>query len=137
MKKKLSFILILASFFAFAIKPDDVIGKFNTPEKDGVIEIYKRGNKYFGKILSGKEVRKDTKNPDPKLRNRDLLGLEFMLNFVFDGSDVWENGTIYDPNSGTTYKCKMWLTETNNLKVRGFVGFSLLGRTEEFERIKN
>lgn len=136
MKPKLILLLFSISYFAFAIKPDDVIGKFNTPEKDGIIEIYKRGNKYFGKIVDGKDPRKDIKNPNPKLRNVDVIGMEFMSNFVFDGVDTWDNGTIYDPNSGTTYKCKMWLTETNDLKIRGFVGFSLLGRTEEFERIK-
>lgn len=129
-------LFLLISTICFAVKPDDVIGKYLTPEKDGTIEIYKRGSKYYGKILTGKNARKDRENPDPKLRNRDLIGMEFILNFSFDGKDTWENGTIYDPNSGKTYQCKMWLTESNNLKIRGFVGFSLLGRTEEFERIQ-
>lgn len=133
---KIIICLLLTTFCAFALKPDDILGKYNTPEKDGTIEIYKRSNKYFGKILTGKNPRKDIENPDPKLRNMDVIGMEFMFDFVYNGKEIWENGTIYDPNSGTTYKCKIWLTETNNLKVRGYVGFSLLGRTEEFERIK-
>lgn len=136
MLKKITLFLLFISFYVFASKPDDVIGRYNTPEKDGIIEIYKRGEIYFGKIIDGNEKRKDTKNPNLKLRNLDVIGMEFMLNFKFNGEDIWENGTIYDPDSGTTYKCKMWLTENNNLKVRGYVGFSLLGRTEEFERIK-
>jgi len=136
MKKNLFSALFLACLSVFGTKPDDVIGKFWTPEKDGTIEVYKAGSKYYGKIVTGKDPQKDFKNPNLKLRNRDVIGMEFMFDFVFDGNQTWDNGRIYDPNSGTTYKCKMWLTENNDLKIRGYVGFSLLGRTEEFERIK-
>lgn len=47
---------------------------------------------------------KDSKNPDEKLRTRDLLGTVILKNFKFTGS-AWENGTIYDPNTGKTYDC--------------------------------
>jgi len=116
-------------------KPDDVVGKYWSPEKDGKIEIYKRGNKYYGKTYWGKNPRKDTENPDAKLRTRDVIGLEFLKDFVFDGDDEWTDGTVYDPKSGKTYSCKMWL-EDGNLVLKGYIGISLLGRSETLERIK-
>ena len=49
--------------------------------------------------------------------------------------DVWEEGTIYDPNNGTTYNCKMSLADDNKLEVRGFVGTAVFGRTDEWTRL--
>ncbi len=116
-------------------KPDDILGTYWSPKKDGKIEIYKRGNKYYGKTIWGKNPRKDTKNPDPKLRSRDVIGMEFLRDFVFDGDDEWIDGKVYDPTSGNTYSCKMWL-EDGNVELKGYVGISLLGRSETLERIK-
>ena len=71
-------------------------------------------------------------NPDKKLQSRYTLGVENLKNFVFDADDnEWDDGTIYDPKNGTTYDCYMWF-ENNNfnvLKIRGYVGISLIGRT--------
>lgn len=114
---------------------DDVLGIYWSPAKTGKIEIYKRGNKYYGKAISGNEARLDTKNPDPNLRSRKVVGMEFLKDFVFDGDDEWEDGTVYDPDSGKTYSCKMWL-EKGDLMVKGYIGVSLLGRTEKFERVR-
>lgn len=116
-------------------KPDDVLGIYWTPKKDGKVEIYKRDNKYYGKTIWGKKPRKDVLNPDTNLRDRDLLGLEFLKDFTFDGDDEWTGGTVYDPDSGNTYSCKMWL-EDGNLKLKGYIGISLLGRSETLERVK-
>lgn len=129
--------LIIALLFAFensnAQTPDKIIGKYWSPKKDGKIEIYKTGNKYFGKIISGDKPSKDAKNPKPELRNRDVIGMVFLTNFIY-ADKQYQDGEIYDPTSGKTYSCKMWM-ENQNLKVRGFLGFSLLGRTETFDRI--
>ena len=62
-----------------------------------------------------------------------FIGLEILRNFKFDNDDEWEGGKIYDPESGKTYSCNMSLTG-NELKVRGYVGVSLLGRTETWTR---
>lgn len=136
---QLLILLLLFGLSSFVSKiqtsSDDVIGTYWSPKKDGKIEIYKRGNKFYGKTIWGKNPRKDTKNPDPKLRSRDVIGMEFLSNFVFDGDDEWVDGTVYDPESGNTYSCKMWL-EDGNLKLKGYVGISLLGRTETLERVR-
>ena len=88
---------------------------------------------YFGKSIWSSTKRKDLMNPNPALRERDVLGVELFTNFIFkDGT--YEDGKIYDPESGKTYDCKMSFSG-KNLKVRGYVGISLFGRTEIFERL--
>jgi len=107
---------------------DAIIGEWLTQSKDGKILIYKQGTKYFGKIIGGNsEGRKDTNNPDEKLRNQPLIGKVILNNFVFDGKSKWEEGTIYDPNNGKTYSCVIKLKSNNEMEVRGYVGISLLG----------
>jgi uncharacterized protein (DUF2147 family) len=61
--------------------------------------------------------------------------MEFLSDFVFDGDDEWVDGKVYDPESGNTYSCKMWL-EDGNLKLKGYVGISLIGRTETLEKVR-
>jgi uncharacterized protein (DUF2147 family) len=54
--------------------------------------------------------------------------------FKFAGDNLWEDGTIYDPENGKTYRCKITLESPNRLNVRGFVGISLFGRTTVWTR---
>ena len=116
---------------------DAILGEWLTQSKDGKILIYKQGTKYFGKIIGGNsEGRKDTNNPDEKLRNQPLIGKVILNNFVFDGKSKWEDGTIYDPNNGKTYSCVIKLKNNNEMEVRGYVGISLFGRTDMWTRIK-
>lgn len=132
-------VLIMSSATAFAqtnnSKADAILGVWINAKKDAKFEIYKNGSKYFGKIIwgTGGDVT-DTKNPDPKLRSRELIGLSILTDFSFDGSDTWDNGTIYDPKDGKTYSCKLSLKNKNELNVRGYVGVSLFGRTEVWTR---
>ena len=57
------------------------------------------------------------------------------LCILHDGDNVWKGGTIYDPEEGKTYRCKMTLTDVDILRVRGFIGISLLGRTTVWKRV--
>ena len=59
-----------------------------------------------------------------------------LKDFVFDGSDMWHKGTIYDPKNGKTYDCKITRDEKGNLNVRGFIGISLIGRTGYWLKVK-
>ncbi|NOX69120.1 MAG: DUF2147 domain-containing protein [Gammaproteobacteria bacterium] len=77
---------------------------------------------------------KDDLNPDPALRDRLLLGLKIMDGFTRAGNGKWKSGRIYDPNSGKTYQCKLTVVDENTLELRGYIGFSLLGRTETWTR---
>lgn len=115
---------------------DAILGEWINADKDAKIEIYKIGNQYFGKIIWGTGGdTKDLKNPDQKLRSRDLVGLTILKNFVFDDKNTWIDGTIYDPKDGKTYSCKLTLKSDNKLDIRGFVGISLFGRTETWTKI--
>jgi len=145
MLRKLSCTLLMAIAFsvtASAQNADAIMGTWVNPNGQDHILIYKRGNKYFGKLdwikFPNDETGKpktDKENPDPALKSRPDLGLELLKNFVFDGDNVWDDGTIYDPKSGKTYSCKMTLDGTS-LRIRGYVGISLFGRTEVWTRLK-
>jgi uncharacterized protein (DUF2147 family) len=67
-------------------------------------------------------------------RNNPVIGLVMLTAFKFDGDDEWIGGDIYDPESGKTYSSYMYLKDINTLKVRGYVGISLFGRTETWTR---
>ena len=145
MIKKNCFVIlftIVCAVSASAQNADAIIGKWLNPTGEGQIQIYKKGNKFFGKLAWMKapndangKPKLDTENPDVSLRSRPRLGIELLKDFTFDGDDVYEGGTIYDPKSGKNYSCKMTL-KGDVLKVRGFVGISLLGRSEIFKRVK-
>jgi uncharacterized protein (DUF2147 family) len=138
MKKIVSLIVLWASLSNALAgvdlkNADEIVGVYWSPKKDAKIEIYKRGGHYYGKSIWVATIRKDSKNPDETLKNRDVLGIELLTGFSFN-EDSYADGKIYDPESGKTYDCKMTLTG-KMLKIRGYIGISLFGRTEIFERI--
>lgn len=132
----LAFISLVPTMAKAQAPADKVLGTYWGPDKDGKVQLYKQGDKYFGKIVWVKAPRKDTKNPDASKRNREVLGLVIFENFKYDGDGEWNDGTIYDTKTGKTYDCKLWLEEGGKVMMaRGFIGISLLGRTARFERI--
>ncbi|WP_396191849.1 DUF2147 domain-containing protein [Flavobacterium sp.] len=140
MSNKLFLMLLLVVGMATTAKAqtksDAIVGEWLNEEKDTKFQIFKKDNKYFGKVIWGTGgEEKDVKNPDVKLRNRELTGLVILKNFVFDGDETWEDGTIYDPREGKTYSCKITQKGKNQIKVRGFVGISMFGRTEVWTRV--
>ena len=120
---------------------DAIVGVWLTEEKDAKIEIYKEEGKYYGKLIWGEDIydaqgrsKLDDKNPDKDLQKRPLKGLLLLKNFHYK-NDEWKGGTIYDPENGKTYSCVMEL-KGNMLKVTGYIGFSWIGRTVKWTRIK-
>lgn len=143
MRKFQFFLLLFAaiSFNVIAQSKDAIVGKWLNPTGEGQIEIYKKGDKYYGKLawikepnLNGKP-KTDAKNPTASLQSRPLLNLEILKNFVYDDGK-WTDGTIYDPKSGKTYSCNISLKSADVMNVRGYIGISLLGRSETFKRVK-
>lgn len=130
-------LLFSFSLTAQKIEADDILGQYWINNKDGKIKIFKRGEKYFGKILWRKEVRKDVKNPDKSLRNRSIIGIEFLKDFVFNGQSQWEEGSVYSIENGRTYRGKIWLeNQGKTLKMRGYWGVSWIGKTISLSRIE-
>jgi uncharacterized protein (DUF2147 family) len=117
------------------------IGVWTNEEGKARFEIYQCGTKLCGKIISLKDPLRngkpklDDNNPDKKLRQQPLLGLEFLKGFEYEGQNKWDDGTIYDPESGKTYSCFMKMNGNNKMEVKGYIGISLIGRTQNWTRI--
>ena len=137
LKGVLTFLIaIIISGNLLSSNADEVTGKWWTEDEGAIVEIYSRGNEYYGKLAwiedpyndDGTPVT-DSENPDEDKRDRPLEGLEILKSFEYNGNQEWTNGEIYDPESGNTYSAKMRL-EDGKLNVRGYYGISVLGRTQ-------
>ena len=133
--KKLFLSLITLFILTISVNAQkEYLGKWLSPSKKGVVETYLQGNKLFGKLVWVQSERKDIYNSDKSLRNREVKGLNLFSNFTWSDNQ-WVEGKIYDPEGGSTYSCKMWLSEDKQtLNVRGYIGISIIGRTEKFTR---
>jgi len=111
-------------------------GRWLTEPRDGIIEIARSADGSFqGRIIGGNAPgRVDARNPDAGRRQQLLLGQIILLGMRPDGAAAWSGGTIYEPDSGRTYKCHLELIDRDHLKVRGFIGVSLLGRSQIWTR---
>lgn len=134
-------LLLILAVAGVAQTKDAILGKWVNESGEGQILIYKNGDKYFGKLAWLNEPnnknglpKQDANNPKPELRNRPILGIEILQNFTYKGDRVWEDGTVYDPKNGKTYSCKISMESSDEIYIRGYVGISLLGRTEIWKR---
>jgi len=142
----LALILFTINIKAQTVKTDDIVGKWFTENNDAKVEIYKSGNKYYGRIVQLKEPndkvtgkpKTDKNNPDANMHSKPIIGMILMSGFEFDGKKQWENGTIYDAKSGKTYNCYINLESKDKMKVRGYIGKAWMGigRTTYWVRTK-
>ncbi|MGO3182159.1 MAG: DUF2147 domain-containing protein [Aequorivita sp.] len=141
--KKILLTFSLIAFSVMASVAQDVTGKWNTiddntGEARSVVEIYKQDGKIYGKIVeifdASKRDKVCTECPGDD-KGKPLLGLVILKDLKKDGSE-YNGGTIMDPDNGKVYKSYIELDGANKLKVRGYIGFSLLGRTQYWERAK-
>lgn len=120
----------------------DVVGKWKLEDGSAIVEVYRQGDVFSGKIVWLKNPTKadgsptvDELNPDAKLRSRKVLGLN-MLSGLKKKGDEYAGGSIYDPGNGKTYNCSMKV-EGDVLKVRGSLDKrGLIGRTMDWFRVK-
>lgn len=145
--KKILFLLLttLSSLFlVFAQQnADDIVGIWETGNGKARVKIDKVGNYYFGRIVWLKEPlneqgmpKVDKNNKDESKRNTPLLGLRLVGGFEWKGENSWEEGNIYDPETGNDYKCKISLEDKNTMSIRGFIGISMFGRTDTWKRLE-
>ena len=139
--KVLIALILLNNNIQAQTKADDIVGVWLTNGDDPAkIQIYKSGDKFYGKIIWLKapllngSPKVDQNNPDKTKRTTPIIGLGLLSGFKFNGDDAWKGGNIYDPQNGKTYSCNISLKDKNTLKVRGYIGISLLGRTEVWTR---
>jgi uncharacterized protein (DUF2147 family) len=133
--------LVLAPLQINADGIPDIEGVWINGDGDGWIELYIENEELKGRIIGSPEdpenrnpSRLDTENPDPALRDRELRGLVILTGFHYDGNGEWKEGRIYDPNSGNTYRGTIRMENPDRLKLRGYIGISLFGRTETWKR---
>jgi uncharacterized protein (DUF2147 family) len=139
MKKLFIIALIMVSYFS--VNAQDVVGRWKTIDDEtgkakSIIEIYKEGDKYYGKIVQLlNEPDGICRTCETKYKNKNIVGLVILKDLEKDG-DEYNDGEIMDPKNGKTYSCYIELESANKLKVRGYIGFSLLGRTQYWYRVE-
>jgi uncharacterized protein (DUF2147 family) len=121
---------------------DDIVGIWKNASGKGHVQIYKQNGKYYGKLVWLRKTHDeqglpylDKNNPDKTECMQPLLGLVMLKDFQFDDGE-WKGGKVYNPEDGKEYKSYMKLKDSHTLFVRGFLGFSWIGKTLTFQRVK-
>ena len=138
--------IVAASLFLISVCSgfsQSVLGKWKTiddatGEAKSIVEVYEKSGKIFGKVIE--ILREDHKNDvcvncEGTNKNKPIIGMIVINNLKKDGQE-YSSGTILDPTSGKEYKCYIALESADKLKVRGYVGFALMGRTQYWVRVK-
>ncbi|NPA46008.1 MAG: DUF2147 domain-containing protein [Chlorobi bacterium] len=144
--KKLLFLLIAFATASFTLHAQDqIVGRWKTIDDEtgkakSIIEIYKKDGKYYGRIVQLlTEENKDgvCRTCEGKYKNKNIIGLVILKDLEYDADDEeWTGGTIMDPKNAKEYSVYLALVEPNKLKVRGYIGFSLIGRTQYWYRVE-
>lgn len=143
MKKQSIIILFVAVTGIFSIQSQSVTGKWKTfddetGEAKSIVEITEERGKIYGKVIEilnpAKKNSKCQKCPGED-KDKPILGLTVIKGLSKEGSE-YTNGKILDPNKGKLYKCVVSIDGSDKLNVRGYVGVSLLGRTQTWMRVK-
>jgi len=140
---KINIFFLLIAIFCQS-QSDDILGIWLEEEKQSKIEIYKKNNRFYGKIIWLKEpldeygkIKLDKKNPNTSLRKNPINGLVIMKDLKYIKKGEWSNGEIYDARSGKTYSLEVYMKKKNKLDLRGYLGFTLFGKTTSWDRVIN
>ena len=143
MKKKIIFSLVVLFSITSAMQSQTVLGKWKTIDDEtgkpkSIVEIYEKSGKIYGKVIDILDADKRNKLCEEcsgEDKNKPILGITVIKGLKKDG-DEYNDGQILDPKNGKLYKCFITLEGNDKLKVRGYIGFSLLGRTQYWYRVK-
>ncbi len=134
---------------SLSAQADDCLGYWKTIDDEtkttrSVVQIYKQGDRYFGKVVKLFRKATEERDPycdacdddDPRYKQR-VLGMVILEDLEWDASDdEWDDGVILDPKKGELYDCYIALESQDKLKVRGFIGLSIIGRTQYWFRVE-
>ena len=140
---KPAFLFAFVLFCSFTFAQNSVIGKWKTIDDEtgkpvSVVEIYESKGKIYGKVIevfNPKNRKRVCENCSGDDHNKPILGLVVIKGLTKEGNE-YTNGKILDPKHGKLYKCYITLENADKLKVRGYIGISLIGRTQYWERVK-
>src|SRR5688572_23168748 len=118
-----------------------VVGIWESEEKNLQIEMFEDNGQFAGRMIyfkcSSEEIMRastDIENPDPNLTARKLLGLKLVTRLEYKGMSVWDDGEIYDPNTGRIFDARIKLISPNTAIVRGYWKYRWIGRSMVFNR---
>lgn len=144
----LVFTLLLTLFFSNSFAQsrsakDRICGKWENEAKTLRIQISTQGTDFTAKIIwfsntEGKPMNywKDKRNPDPKLRNRTILGMNILRGLKYnEAKGTWEDGMVYDSKHGKEWNASAAIDSKGQLKVRGYWHFKWIGKNMKFHRI--
>ena len=133
--------LLFSLLLASGLSAQSVEGVWKTIDESGEalshVEIYEKEGKLYGdivKLLTSSDEELCTECPGDK-KNKPFLGLQILWDLE-DQGDEYDDGKIMDPENGKVYSCKLWLEDENELIVRGYMGFSMLGRSQTWYRVR-
>lgn len=144
-KWKSALFVLLLLFFLESLKGQSPVGIWKTIDdvsgkERGTVEIYEKAGIVYAKVIG--TFPKPGEPADPQCiackgerKNQRVIGMEIMRGLKKSG-DEWSGGTILDPESGNEYSCYIKLLSPDKLKIRGYIGFSLFGRSQYWYRIK-
>ncbi|MDX2247069.1 MAG: DUF2147 domain-containing protein [Bacteroidia bacterium] len=146
--KKITPWIVFMLLLAVSMKAQSPIGKWKTIDDEtgdqkSIVEIFEKDGKLYGKIIQ--LFRKPTEEQDPVCDecdeddpryNKRVLGMVILEGLKKGSDNVWEDGEILDPKNGSVYSCYIELIDKNKLKLRGYLGFSLIGRTQYWYRVE-
>jgi uncharacterized protein (DUF2147 family) len=135
------FFTALLFVLSITINAQTIFGKWNSKNEetgniDSIIEVYEKDGKAFAKVIDikGSERRKALcVQCEDKNKNKPILGLNILTGLEKDGEE-WSGGSILDPRNGKVYNCYIKLVKSNKLKIRGYIGLALFGKTAYWER---
>lgn len=136
--------LPLAGALAQAAAPGEIVGVWETENRNLKLEMFDAGGTYAGRVIHGARLmeadgqtfKKDTLNPDPALRERSLQGIVFLSNLKWNAAEGrWDDGAIYDASSGRTLSAQVTLAG-GKMELRGYMGTPLLGQTVVLQRTR-
>jgi uncharacterized protein (DUF2147 family) len=125
-----------------SMQSQSVVGKWKTiddatGEAKSIVEVFSKSGKIYAKVIDildpaiKNSLCQKCSDED---RNKPILGLTIIKGLSKDGAE-YNSGEILDPKNGKLYKCALTLESKDKLKVRGYIGFSLIGRTQYWHRV--
>jgi uncharacterized protein (DUF2147 family) len=141
----LSILFLVILFHSSSFMPESshytLVGIWESEEKDLQIEMYESDGAFSGRMIYFKcatdeimRTCKDTENPDNNLIHRKLLGLTLVTRLIYQGDNIWDDGKIYDPNSGHTFEARIQMISPRAAIVRGYWKYRWIGRSLAFHR---
>lgn len=134
----------ISSYNSINSNSNAIVGTWLTGSGKGKVKITQNGNLFEGTIVwlkdplvNGKPDLDDL-NPQKELRSRPVMGIKVLTGLKYNtSSGKWEEGTIYDPENGKFYSCNISQVDDKKIHLRGFIGISLIGRTDTWYKVRD